>query len=272
LIQLCLRSGSVKKIGARIVYQNDFFQYEYGMNEACKHIPAEENPGKVRGCYATFEMSGGVKGFEYWSYEKVMDHKIKFAKGLDKKDKYGNFTSPWRTNEEAMIFKTLIRAIIKILPKSIEELVVANAIESQVDFDLEDAIYVGLTKKEAKEAAEKSGAALDAGNSKIVNTKIVEPSLSDVDAVPTKEQLESEDAAIKADNSAANEDDIPIGDSPETLTPDEVKEFRKLSASLKVPTATLVVYLSKNNWKDIKDIPRSKFEQAKDGLRIQVDK
>ena len=60
LVQLCLRSPLVKKIGARVVYQNDLFKYEYGLNEACVHVPTEEEPGEMRGVYATFEMSDGV--------------------------------------------------------------------------------------------------------------------------------------------------------------------------------------------------------------------
>ena len=137
LIQLCLRSGLVRKIGARVVYKNDFFDYEYGMDEKCTHRPTEDDPGEMRGVYGIFEMADGVKGFEYWPYKKLMNHKLKFAKGLTKKDKSGNFTSPWVTNEESMCLKTVIRSITKNLPKSVEDISKLNAIEDRMEMGLD---------------------------------------------------------------------------------------------------------------------------------------
>lgn len=240
LIQLCLRSGLVKKIGARIVYENDFFEYEYGMNEACKHIPTEGDPGNIRGAYGTFEMSDGVKGFEFWPYTRLMLHKEKFAKGLDKKDKNGKYTSPWRTNEEAMIFKTVIRSITKLLPKSIEELQKADQIEKRINPELEEAIDIELSKKEIKQSKQN----LDAEKNEIQNAIV-------------------DDVAV--------EDDIPIADAPPTPEPEEKGEFFTVDEQtafndrvreLKIPSSRLVKFLKDNGWKDTAKIPRWKYTVA----------
>jgi len=247
LIQLCLRSKLVKKIGARIVYKNDLFSYEYGMNEACKHIPTEEEPGEIRGAYATFEMSDGVKGFEFWPYKKLMDHKIKFSKGLDRKDRSNNYTSPWRTNEEAMITKTVLRSITKVLPKSIEDISRVNAIEDGIDLDLADTEFKEINQE--KLAASK---------------KILD------DQEPNLDALKNAGAALEeGGDPAGSGDDLPI-DSTETktelITQDQATVFMDRARELKLPTKTVIKLLKDNGFSDTSVITKEKYEVLMLGL------
>lgn len=240
LIQLCLRSPLVKKIGARIVYENDHFKYEYGMNEACVHIPTEEEPGEIRGAYGVFEMSDGVKGFEFWPFKKLMNHKIKFAKGLDKKDKKGNWTSTWRTNEEAMIVKTVLRSITKLLPKSIEEVSQANSIEDGVDLDLADAIDIEVAKEK-----------------KAVTAKVLDDQKPDLETIKDAAKSPSDDLPI---------DDPPELNPPDQITTDQFTVFLDRAKELKIPTKKLVEFAKKNGFDDASQITTDKYDGMLDGL------
>ena len=241
LIQLCLRSPLVKKIGARVVYQNDLFKYEYGLNEACVHVPTEEEPGEMRGVYATFEMSDGVKGFEYWPYKRLMNHKIKFAKGLDQKDQKGNYTSPWRTNEEAMCRKTAIRSICNLLPKAIEDLTIATAIESSVNYEKEEAIDIEINKEKAAETG-----------------KVLDAQKPDLDALTDeKPKVGIADASAEP----PDDDDIPIGDSsPELIDEEQNAAFQARFRELKITTANIIKYLKKNDFADTSKITKERYE------------
>jgi len=269
LIQLCLRSNLVKKIGARIVYQNDLFKYEYGMNEACIHIPTEEEPGEIRGAYGTFEMSDGVKGFEFWPYKKLMNHKIKFSKGLDKKDRNGKFTSPWRTNEEAMIVKTVLRSITKILPKSIEDISIVNAIEDGIDLDLADVVDIEIAKEKLDESKKKLDAEkpnLDA--LKDEKSSAIPPAMDEMVGDPPTLGIADENATPPP-----MDDDIPMdGDPPpeddERVLIDEEQNatFQAKFRELKITTAQIVKYLKKNGFADTSQITKEKFDLMMLGL------
>lgn len=246
LVQLCLRSPLVKKIGARIVYQNDLFKYEYGLNEACIHVPTEEDPGEMRGVYATFEMADGVKGFEYWPYKRLMNHKIKFAKGLDQKDQKGNWTSPWRTNEEAMCRKTAIRSVCNLLPKSIEDLTIVSAIESSVNYEKEEAIDIKI----AKEELDASKKALD-------------------DEKPNLDALKDEKPQVGiADASAEPPDDIPIDGqgTSELISQEQNTAFQTKFRKLNITTGAIIKYLKKNNFAETSKITADKFDLMMLGL------
>lgn len=252
LIQLCLRSGQVKKISARMVYENDYFKYEYGMNEACTHIPTEEEAGQVRGAYAVFEMADGVKGFEFWPYKKLMNHKIQYSKGLDKKDSKGKYTSPWRTNEEAMILKTTLRSITKLLPKSIEEISQANAIEDVVSLKTDEAIDVEISKP-AMPITGSSTDNLDALKDKV--------DAQDHECIGTPPDL---NPGI-ADEGAEPPDDIPIAD-PELINGDELKAFLDKSRSLGITTKALVTFVKNNGFNEADRITKDKIDGMIKGL------
>ena len=47
LIGLAHRSGELRSIEAHIVYENDEFEYELGLEPKLKHVPAMKNKGKI---------------------------------------------------------------------------------------------------------------------------------------------------------------------------------------------------------------------------------
>ena len=250
LIQLCLRSKLVKKISARIVYQNDLFKYEYGMNEACVHIPTEEESGELRGAYAVFEMSDGIKGFEFWPYKKLEAHAIKYVPGIDRKNKKSEYTSLWHTNREAWMFKTVLRSITKALPKSIEDITVANAIEDGVDLDLADTEFREIAKEK-----------------KAITAKVLDDKKPNLDALK-----DAKPPLGIADENAEppDDDDLPIGGDPppesEFIDDDQASAFQARARELKIPTKDMIAYLKKNKFSSTLDITKEKFDLMMLGL------
>ena len=108
LIDLAYRSGELKNIEAHIVYENDKFQFEYGLNAELKHIPALGERGEPVWVYAVYRLNNNGYGFEVMSYDECLKHGQKYSKT------YGN--GPWQTNPEEMAKKTVIKKVLKYAP------------------------------------------------------------------------------------------------------------------------------------------------------------
>ena len=108
LIDLAYRSGDVKTVQAQIVYNNDEFEFEYGLEPKLKHVPAKENRGNAVWVYAVFKLVNGGEGFEVMSMDDVLNHAEKYSKS------YSN--GPWQTNFEEMAKKTVIKRVLKYAP------------------------------------------------------------------------------------------------------------------------------------------------------------
>ena len=120
VLDLCYRSKLYKTIQARIVYEGDEFEYEYGFNERLYHKPCGkyEKPTHV---YAFYELLGGGRGAEVLSWEAVLAHAKKYSQSR------AGSSSPWDTAPESMAMKTVLKKVLKFAPKSVE---VAEAITS----------------------------------------------------------------------------------------------------------------------------------------------
>lgn len=115
LIDLAFRSGQYKAIYAHEVYANDEFYYSYGLKKDIHHIPAQVPDGQPIGYYAVYHLSNGGYDFVYWTRERVDQHAREFSKAVQK-----GWTSPWKTNFDAMAKKTVLKEVLKYAPKSIE--------------------------------------------------------------------------------------------------------------------------------------------------------
>ena len=110
LIELAYRSGDLKSIDAHIVYENDTFEYELGLEPKLRHVPAMKNRGGIAWVYAICKLQSGGQGFEVMSFEDVEEHKKKYSKAASK-----GF-SPWQTSWEEMAKKTVIKKVLKYAP------------------------------------------------------------------------------------------------------------------------------------------------------------
>ena len=107
LIELAHRSGEFKSIEAHIVYENDEFEYELGLEPKLRHKPAMKNRGEIVWVYAVYKLQSGGYGFEVMSKDDINEHRKKYSKAR---------TSPWDTAWEGMAKKTVIKQALKYAP------------------------------------------------------------------------------------------------------------------------------------------------------------
>lgn len=108
MIDLAYRSNQVSVIDAQVVYENDEFDYELGLEPKLKHKPALSNRGKPILYYGMFRTKDGGFGFQVMSYDDIVAHARKFSKA---------FTSgPWSTNFDEMAKKTVLKKVLKYAP------------------------------------------------------------------------------------------------------------------------------------------------------------
>lgn len=110
LIDLAYRSGEVEVIQAHVVYANDEFHCEYGLDPKLTHKPADRDRGEPVKVYAVFKTKSGGFGFEVMSMDDVRNHAAKYSKA------YGSNFSPWKTNFEEMAKKTVLKRVLKYAP------------------------------------------------------------------------------------------------------------------------------------------------------------
>lgn len=129
MIALAHRSGELQNIEAHIVYENDYFDYELGLNPKLQHKPAKENRGDIAWVYAVYRLVSGGFGFEVMSYEDVENHRKKFSKASQR-----GF-SPWTTAWEEMAKKTVIKKALKYAPLQSDFIRGTTADEATFDID-----------------------------------------------------------------------------------------------------------------------------------------
>lgn len=135
LIDLAYRSGEVEIVQAQIVYENDTFECEYGLEPKLTHIPADTDRGNPIKVYAMFKTKSGGYGFEVMSMDDVRTHAKKYSKA------YSSSYSPWATNFEEMAKKTVLKKCLKYAPlKSdfVRGVVQDGAIKNELSDDMYD--------------------------------------------------------------------------------------------------------------------------------------
>ena len=133
LIDLAYRSGDVEVVQAHIVYENDSFECEFGLEPKLTHVPADTNRGKAVKVYAMFKTKAGGYGFEVMSMDDVKNHAQKYSKS------FGSSYSPWSTNFEEMAKKTVLKKCLKYAPlKSdfVRGVVQDGAIKNEISEDM----------------------------------------------------------------------------------------------------------------------------------------
>ena len=115
LMDLAYRSGQVKDIQAHIVYENDEFEYELGLNPTLKHKPAMKDRGAAIAYYAVFHTKDGGYGFEVMSLDDIKNHATTYSQAYKK-----GYTSPWKTNFDEMAKKTVLKRCLKYAPLKTE--------------------------------------------------------------------------------------------------------------------------------------------------------
>jgi recombination protein RecT len=119
MIDLARRSGKILSLSARVVYQNDRFDYSYGLEEDLRHQPANGERGELTHAYAVARLKDGGVQFEVMDrveLEEVRDG----SQGYQTARKYKRTDTPWISSFDEMCRKTVIRRLFKYLPVSVE--------------------------------------------------------------------------------------------------------------------------------------------------------
>lgn len=150
LIDLAHRSGEVNVIQAQVVYEQDYFEYAYGLDSTLNHIPAKSDRGVPVFVYALFKAKNGGYGFEVMSIDDIRTHANKYSQAVS--------SGPWVTNFEEMAKKTVLKRVLKFAPLKSDT---ARAISSDetIKHDIGDdmgdvqSTYIEGDASEAKEEA-----------------------------------------------------------------------------------------------------------------------
>ena len=115
LLDLAYRSGEYQMIYAMEVYENDEFDFAYGLDMYMTHKPAPTPQGEPIYYYAVYKTKNGGVSFRGWSRGKVLAHSQKYSMAVKK-----GWSSPWKTDFDAMAKKTVLKDLLKYAPLSIE--------------------------------------------------------------------------------------------------------------------------------------------------------
>ena len=110
LIDLAYRNGKMQTIQAQAVYENDYFEYEYGLEPKLVHRPAPEDRGEIAYFYGYFRTENGGYGFSVMSKADMDLYAKTYSKAYD------SGYSPWKTSYEEMAKKTVIKQALKYAP------------------------------------------------------------------------------------------------------------------------------------------------------------
>lgn len=130
LIKLARQSGEVADIEARAVFERDFFDFEYGLEQKLRHKPSTElEPGKLIQVYSIARLRDGGAHFDVMPLAEVEKIRARSKAGR---------SGPWVSDYNEMAKKTIVRRLCKMIPMSAER--INRALELS---DAADGINVG---------------------------------------------------------------------------------------------------------------------------------
>jgi recombination protein RecT len=110
LLKLVRNTGELKMVDVQEVCENDEFDFEKGMEPFLRHKPAVGDRGEIISYWAGAVLINGGKQFEVMTKEQIEAHRDKYSKSAE--------SGPWVTSPEWMFKKTVLRKLVKLLPKS----------------------------------------------------------------------------------------------------------------------------------------------------------
>jgi len=120
LVDLARRSGEIKDVFARTVYEKDEFEIEYGTSRKLVHKPClKEDAGNPIGAYAVWENKEGLKSFEFMPLHEIYKRRDK-SQAYKYSIKNDSKENPWIQWPEEMMCKTVIKHMAKMQPASID--------------------------------------------------------------------------------------------------------------------------------------------------------
>lgn len=138
------------------VHQNDYFEYDLGSGEV-SHKPPKfgDDRGQVIGYYAQAKLANGGKQLKTMSVEEARDWAIRYSKCWHKEKKEFISGTPWKEHFNSMAQVTVLKQVLKVLPKSPEiqrAFQMDETVKTEVNADMsslpDETDYTELTKDE----------------------------------------------------------------------------------------------------------------------------
>ena len=201
MIDLARRSGNIKSIKAEVVYENDHFVLEYGLDDKIEHVPwhcrndvRQSTSGDFRGAYAVAQFIEGGHALLYMPKAEIDEHRAR-----SKASKYG----PWVTDYNEMAKKTDVRGIFKWLPISIEIQRKVTGMDETARVEIDDDMTI------------------------VPDVSQPDPFAGAEDADYSEEQKESEQPSEKSAGPTVFEKILAYGINPAIMTPYVVRALGK---------------------------------------------
>ena len=171
-IQLALRTGQYKYIGAKEVKEGEFLGRNFVGDPEIKWLPDEERLEKETiGYMAGLELLNGFKKAIYWTKREVENHATKYSQSYRKYKRTKNIEDAiWASQFDKMAEKTVLKALISkygIMSTEIQSAIQSDHSAMKIDVDTgeETLEYIDnsnekeekLTTEEQKELIEKYG-------------------------------------------------------------------------------------------------------------------
>lgn len=182
LIDLARRSQQISRIEAQVVYDQDDFVCEFGLEPKLVHRPymgadRNESKEKIRCVYGIAELRDGSKQLEVMTAAQI--------EGIRKRSRAGD-SGPWKSDFSEMARKTVVRRLCKYLPLS-AEMEKALVAENDAEAELVDVIPQEVSPKAGANALHKK-----------LTTKPDEPPSDDIDDMEAVQgMIEQQDAAAE---------------------------------------------------------------------------
>lgn len=158
ILKKARNSGQISNISSHAVYENDFFEYELGLNPKLIHKPTLKEPGELKCAYAIANLKDGSNQFEVMNKTAIMDVAMSSKSGWD--DKNSCLKGIWKKWESEMWRKTVLKRLCKYIPSSsdLDEIVEYDNEQFSVQADQEESAPVAA--EPAKKAQTKAEAAI----------------------------------------------------------------------------------------------------------------
>ena len=111
LVQLAIRSGQYQRINNAVVYEGQLIKEDPFTGDYEFDFKAKISD-KVIGYVAYFKTVGGFEKYYYMTVEEAMSHGKKYSKSFGKKNKYGEWSSLWQTDQDSMCLKTVLKLLL----------------------------------------------------------------------------------------------------------------------------------------------------------------
>lgn len=232
LVDLIRRTGEVSDVWAEVIREADKWEVTYGLDRNIYHKPDFEadDRGNPVGAYAVIKYKDGTLGWMFMHIKEVYEKHRNRSQAFKYAESSGSKDSPWHTDEDDMIKKTVLKKHSKLAPMSIE-VQAAAAMDDAVEIGGSPAIaFQDLLTAKGKEMA-------------------IDPEVIDLE---TEEEPEEEETKGTKPEALPKEDPLEtfLELSKQIEPRDRLEEFVKVCAEAYNRTADQIRKDAVKNWPD----------------------